>query len=546
MPDDAPPVPPLEPPPEPPPTPPQQPMPEEADAATLLVNAILLAGGGAFYDRQERCLVAVPTPAGIETLPIRSQRLRHHLVALGHDLYERAPRPADVRRVLELLGAIAVRAVAVEMHNRFAFLDDAIWIDLADGSGRAIRVDDAGWRVVEQPPISFRHHGHQRPLPLPAAGGSLSLLTDLLNLGSDDDRLLVLAWLTWAMFADAVHPVLLLVGPPGSTKTTAAMILRRAVDPSILDAIEAPRQRAELAQVLDQNAIVPLDNISRLDQRETDLLCKAASGGVFSKRKLRTDDDSVFLRLKRAVIMTAIPIPSKAADFLDRCLRIEVRPPRSRRLEREIWATFEHSAPQILGTLLDLAAGAMRELPEVGVPREFRLVDFAQWGEAVAITLGHAPGRFVEAYRRNMASVADDAVLADPVTNAIRKLVSRDDWTGTCLQLLGVLAVHADPHDRRDWPSSEVALGMRVSTMGPALARIGIEVRRDRGRWPMRERMVSIRRISPDHRDACEEAVQGVQGVQRRGNGGNGKQPGVGRDAAGVRGLLPPGPRGEA
>ncbi|MBI5486506.1 MAG: hypothetical protein HY905_04160 [Deltaproteobacteria bacterium] len=545
MPDDVPPPDETPPPPEPPPG---VPLPEDSDAATLLVNAILLAGGSTFYDLQERCLVAVPTPAGIETLPLRSQRLRHHLVALGHDLYERAPRPSDVRRVLELLGAIAVRSLTVELHNRFAFVNDAVWIDLADGSGRAISIDDSGWRLVEQPPVSFRHHGHQRPLPLPAADGSLSLLTDLLNLRSDDDRLLVVAWLTWATFAGVVHPILLLVGPPGSTKTTAAMLLRRAVDPSILDAIEAPRQRAELAQVLDQNAIVPLDNISRLDQRETDLLCKAVSGGVFPKRKLTTDDDSVFLRLKRAVIMTAIPIPTKAPDFLDRCLRIEVRPPRSRRLEREIWATFERSAPAILGAVLDLVSAAMRELPHVAIPDEFRLVDFAQWGEAVAIAMGHEPGRFVDAYRRNMAAVADEAVLADPVANAIRKLADRGDWHGTCLQLLGVLAVHADPHDRREWPPSETALGMRLSVLGPALARSGIEVHRFRGPPPLRPRIVRIRRIPAGARNTDEAGVQGVQGVHRRGNGGNG-----GGGTGGRKGLvseprlLPPhGPQREA
>jgi hypothetical protein len=538
MPDDAPPV--------SPPEPPHPPLPEEADAATLLVNAILLAGGGAFYDLQGRCLVVVPTPEGSETLPLHNERLRHHLVALGHDLYERAPRPADVQRVLELLGAIAVRGGRRTLHNRFAFLDGAIWIDLADGSGRVIRVGHSGWEIAGQSPIDFRQHQHQLPLPLPVAGGSVDLLLELLNLPDEDDRLLVLAWLTWAMFAGVVHPILLLVGPPGSTKTTAAMLLRRAADPSILDAIEAPRQRTELAQVLDQNAIVPLDNISRLTQAETDLLCKAATGGVFPKRKLQTNDDTVLLRLQRAVIITAIPVPSKAPDFLDRCLRIGVERPRRRRLERDVRVQFEQSAARILGGLLDLVCGAMRALPSVPVPDEFRLVDFARWGGAVTIALGHEPERFVEAYRRNMASVADDAVLSDPIANAIQKLARRGDWEGTCLQLLGVLTVHADPHERREWPVSEDALGMRLSMLGPVLARVGINMSRFRGPHPKRERMVSVRSISADEHSTDEQGVPSVPGVPRRGSGGNGKKPGVGRDAAGVRRLLPPGPRGEA
>ncbi len=530
------------PPPEPQPAAP--PLPEDVDAATLLVNAILSAGGDAFCDDRGNCLVRVPTPQGFETLPLESKRLRHHLVGLGHDLYRRAPRPADVRRVLDLLGAMAVRGERRILYNRFALANEALWIDT--GGGHVIRVDASGWRVTSHSPVGFRHLQHQLPLPLPVRGGRVDLLLDLLNLAGDDDRLLALAWLAWCAFPDTVHPILLLVGPPGSAKTTAAVVLRRTLDPSILGAIEAPRRRAELAQVLDQSAIVPLDNISHLTQRETDLLCKAATGGVFPKRKLRTDEDSIFLRLQRSVIMTAVPIPSKAVDFLDRCLRLRLDRPRRRRLEREVLETFEQAAPWILGALLDLVAGAIQVLPSVPVPDEFRLVDFAQWGEAVAIALGHAPGRFVEAYRRNMASVADDAVLADPVANAIRKLAAAGDWAGTCLQLLGVLAAHADPHDRRDWPLSEDALGMRLSILGPVLARVGIRVDRFRGAHPRHERLVSIRAFLADTHNTDEQGVPGVPGVPRRGSGGNGRRPGFGGDGAVVRGLLPPGSRGEA
>ena len=164
---------------------------------------------------------------------------------------------------------------------------------------------------------------------------------------------------------------------------------------------------------------------------------------------------------------------------------------------------------------------------------ESRLVDSPRRG---TIALERA-GRFVVPGNPSVARACWPTQ-----ANAVRKLATGLDG----YRLSAGRFTSRRPHDRRDWPSSEVPLGMRLSTLGPALARIGIEVRRYRGRWPKRERMVSIRRISADHRDACEEAVQGVQGVQRRGNGGNGRQADVGGDAARVRGLLPPGPRGEA
>ena len=48
------------------------------------------------------------------------------------------------------------------------FNDGAIWYDLGDW--RAVRIDAGGWRVVDDPPVLFRHLAHQRAQVEPVQG----------------------------------------------------------------------------------------------------------------------------------------------------------------------------------------------------------------------------------------------------------------------------------------------------------------------------------------------------------------------------------------
>jgi hypothetical protein len=519
------------------------------DAAWTLVNILIDQGIDVFCDDQQRYWITIAMPHGkTETLPLKSERLRYYLGALySNEMRSTAP-PSAIRGAIHHLGGLATVSPQRTLHNRFARVDGVLWIDLADGTGRAVRVDASGWQTVDLPPVHFRRHQHQRPLPEPVGGGNVGLLLDMLNLSDDDQRLLVTAWETWAMLPGEVHPILALVGEKGSAKTTTEQILRAAIDPSVMATVNAPKTIMELTQVLDQHAVLALDNLSRLSGPEVDLLCQAVTAGAATKRKLRTDEDTVIFQFRGSVIMSSIALPSDRPDFIDRLLRLQIPniAPGGFRSTRRIRREFEIAAPLVFGALLDLAAAAIGLDDGIEVPGTHRLVDFARHGEAVSRALGYRPGRFLDALDANINDVTDDVLRTDPVAMAIRNLAHASAWEGTSLELLQELPRYAEPHDHRDWPRSEDALGMRLSVVRPVLARVGVQIDRRRGLPPRRDRLVRIWLAAADGQRARGQGVHGVQGVQRRGNGGNGKQPGVGRDAAGVRGLLPPGPRGEA
>jgi hypothetical protein len=66
-----------------------------------------------------------------------------------------------------------------------------------------------------------------QPLPLPLRGGSIESLAPFLNLASENDLVLVVAWLLGALRAGGPYPVLAIAGEQGSAKTVLSKLLRR-------------------------------------------------------------------------------------------------------------------------------------------------------------------------------------------------------------------------------------------------------------------------------------------------------------------------------
>ena len=131
-----------------------------------------------------------------ETWPIRSKRfqawLRQHYCERSWD----APSPAALNAALNVLEAQAQfygpqRKVSI----RLAEHEGLIYLDLADEFWRCVKIGANGWRIAEDPPVRFRRSAGMQPLPLPLRGGPIEALAPFLNLASDNDFVLVVAWL---------------------------------------------------------------------------------------------------------------------------------------------------------------------------------------------------------------------------------------------------------------------------------------------------------------------------------------------------------------
>jgi hypothetical protein len=124
--------------------------------------------------------------------------------------------------------------------------DGPLYLDLADEFWRCIEVGPDGWRIAVDPSVRFRRSAGMQPLPLPVRGGSIDSLASFLNLSSENDFMLIVAWLLAAMRAGGPYPVLGIAGEQGSAKTILSKLLRALIDPSVAPVRALPRDEREL------------------------------------------------------------------------------------------------------------------------------------------------------------------------------------------------------------------------------------------------------------------------------------------------------------
>src|SRR5262249_49374555 len=96
-----------------------------------------------------------------------------------------------------------------EVYTRVGGSNGKIYIDLANEHWQAIEISSTGWQVLDskQVLVRFRRAPGMLPLPEPRTGGSVDDLRLFLNVKSDDDFELALAWLLAAMRDRGPYPV---------------------------------------------------------------------------------------------------------------------------------------------------------------------------------------------------------------------------------------------------------------------------------------------------------------------------------------------------
>lgn len=410
---------------------------------------------------------------------VRSRGFRSWLAGRMYDAEERAPNGEALGSALNVIEAKARRGVRTTLWNRVARGEDgAIWIDLADKQWRAVRVTSRGWEVRRDPPPLFRRYSHQQALPVPVKGGDAHKLLRFLNVASDDDALLFLASMVAALVPDIPQAMLILHGPQGSAKTTAARVRRALVDPSGVPTVIVRRDIGELVQALDHHYMPLLDNLNTLSDWQSDIFCQAATGGGFCKRELYSDADDVILSFRRPLVLTGINVPAVAPDLLDRSIliRLERIAPERRQDESYLWRQFDAARPEILGGLLDALVGAMQIEATLTLGRLPRLADFARWGAAASEALGFGASTFVKAMFANVERQIEEVVEGDPVAHAVLELARAErEWSGTASELYEALTkARGGNAAEAGWPKRSADLGRRLNVLRSTLAELGV------------------------------------------------------------------------
>ena len=420
-----------------------------------------------------------------ETWRVRTKGFRRWLARQYFDESGGAPSSEAMQSALNVVEAKAhFDGPERTVYVRVGSLDDRLYLDLGDETWRAVEITATGWRVIDSPPVRFRRAAGMQPLPVPLSGGSIETLRPFLNVRSDTDFVLVVAWALAVLRNRGPYPVIVLSGEQDSAKSTFSAILRALLDPNTAPLRALPREDRDLFIAANNGHVLAFDNISGLPSWISDTICRLAKGGGFAVRQLYTDEDEVLFDAARPMILNGIEDMVTRPDLADRAifLNLEPIPEEYRRSEAELWARFDAERPRILGALLDTVVEGLKRLSETRLPKLPRMADFALWALACEKAIWPT-GTFWSAYCGNRDEAVENVIEADPVAAAVRAfMVERTEWNGTASDLLDALAKSAgEPVAKsKTWPASPQALSGRLRRASTLLRTVGIEIVRTR------------------------------------------------------------------
>jgi hypothetical protein len=424
--------------------------------AKILVKLAREACEELFHDAEIEAYVSIHAPDGVgshrETYKLRSMGCRRWLGHLYYCKGESAPSNDAMAAAINTLEAIAVNeGPERETFLRAGWNDGKLYVDLVDDRGRAVEIDDKGWRVVDEPSARFCRARGMQPLPEPAQGdpkAGLKLLRDLLRIPDDGDFVIVVVALLAALAARGPFIILNFIGEPGAAKTSTVKTLRMLVDPNLALTRSPPKNEGDVYIAANKSLLLVYNNLSHVPEWLSDIFCVVTEGSGFSTRRLFTDDEEALLHARVPIFITGVANVIVRGDAADRTANIGLgRIPEDERLtEEEYFALVESARPTILGALLSGVSVGIKRLPTLKPSPLPRMASFARWGMACE-TAYWEEGTFVNAYAANIVDSADEVIEGD---NAVATFVAfmamrGGEWKGTATQLLEELAafVHA-------------------------------------------------------------------------------------------------------
>jgi hypothetical protein len=457
--------------------------PKRKSASTRIVELATDAGAELFHTADGTAYVTYHVNGHREHWAVRSTGCR---LWLGRLYYAAEGKTAGAQAVQDALAVLEGKALFEGATHpafvRVAESDGSVYLDLADATWRAVRVNASGWSIDPCPQVRFVRRRGMLSLPEPARGGSLDALRQFVNLRHASGWRLLIGWIQQALRGAGPYPVLVLRGQQGSAKSTHAKLLRSLIDPNQAMLRSTPRDERDLAIAAGNGWFIVLDNLSQLSEWTSDALCRLSTGGGFATRQLFTDQDELILDYTRPCIITSIDDVVTRGDLSDRQVQMDLLPIADdcRRPERELFAAFEKARPGILGALLESVAAGLRELPAVRLSSLPRMADFAIWGEACSRGMGEPDGAFLVAYATNRADANVAVLESSVVVPPLHKLLDQqpDGFQGTSSELLKLLTAIADDHvtKGREWPGRANVLSNRLRRLAPNLRLAGIVV----------------------------------------------------------------------
>jgi putative DNA primase/helicase len=462
-----------------------------------------------------------------ETHKIRSRGFNRWLRLLYFHERNGAPSSEAMSSASKTIEAKAhYDGVRHDVFLRSANLNDRVYVDMCNARWQAIVIDGDGWRVIDDPPPHFRREPGMLPLPTPstvAPKHGIERLTEVLRLRDERDLVVVTAWALAALANRSPFTVIVFLGEPGSTKTSAAFVVRSLVDPNVSPLRARPKDLHEVFVAAAHSRVVAYNNLSHLPDWLSDGICVVSEGSGESQRELFTNADESLIVACAPFMVTSIENVIRRGDLAQRTLYVHLASvsDKERMTEDEFKLKFRRAHADILGALCSAVAHGLKTEKALKIGALPRMATFYKWTTACEGALW-PKGTFAAAFEANALGATEDVIESDKAAFQLRLfMIDRGEWNGTATQLLVELAAYvrrpvreaeaayakatdagkyadradvekaaADLREAREkardtlgegWPKASNALSGKLKRASPALRKAGIVIE-----WPTR------------------------------------------------------------
>ncbi len=451
--------------------------------ADIVIEQALNYNDVFFHNSVEETFVAVDKDKFYEVYRLEDKKYQ---MLIRKRFYDELGKAISKDNISQAIGVLEAKALyegdELEVYKRCAEVDGVTYYDLCNKESTIIRIDENGWSIDESKQILFIRKNNMSEQVMPEYYEELlELLDKHFRFKSEEDRILHAVSLVTRLISDIPHPIEVIHGEKGASKTTTMRKNRSLIDPSPRDVISIPKAIQDLAITISNNYMPCFDNLDNISSDKSDLFCIASTGGGYSKRKLYSNDDESIVSFKSRITLNGINVIATKADLLDRCivLTLDRIPEDERKEERLVWDSFNKDKPMILGAMFDVLSKAKRIYKTVNLTKLGRMADFTRWGYAVAEACGIGGEKFLEAYLNNQRKANQEAVDSSPIATALIKYMNENkSFTGTVSQLLLCLNQIAEDEQidttSKLWAKEPNVLSRRLNEMKSNLELEGI------------------------------------------------------------------------
>jgi energy-coupling factor transporter ATP-binding protein EcfA2 len=359
---------------------------------------------------------------------LKSDYVRKYIRSLMDDaLVDHNVNSGTLSQVLDVMDSRTTQAYPALHRYGKDPVTGRVYYDLGDSTWTICEITPEGWSLIpySECPVKFVRTVATQPQQTPIAGGSLSDLQRLIPWGGGAS-LLAFGWMLSAFLWNADKPILNLVGSQGSGKTKTIQSLLGIVDPTRGSLSVGLAKREDVFVSSQDKLILTYDNLSKIDNDQSDLLCTISTGGSYRKRKLFTDSDEVILSAHLPQAITSVENVVKRPDLASRCITIKTDSDYTPLSEYQIHKIREEVTPKVLGLLFDCVSiflGLTDQQLNQAQGSKTRFKTLSAVMSACETRLGIPEGAWVDALNNNALTQQHSLRDSDPLLDALLTLL---------------------------------------------------------------------------------------------------------------------------